>query len=246
AYLRPDVLLIFDRVRATDASYEKAWLLHSKTKPQTTSETVVQGSADNGILTSSDDAFRVDSGSGGRLFVQTLLPAAHTIRKIGGPDYDYWSDGANRDGGASSQENGYAEPGTWRVEVVPDAVQTDDLFLHALYITDTTASAMPTVNLLSTSGGEMVGAHVQEAGRERAVLFSAAMDGALVSGGVQYDVTTGGECGHLLTGVLSDTLYRVTVGVDVWEVASSAEHTLYFSTTQSGALHVSIAMPGAP
>lgn len=246
AYLRSNMLLIFDRVRSTDATYEKVWLLHSSSKPQTASETVVQGSADNGILTSDDDVFSVDNGSGGRLFAQTLLPAAHTTRKIGGADYRYWSDGANRDGGASSQETGYAEPGTWRVEVVPDSAQTDDLFLHALYITTTSASAMPAVNRVTMTGGEMEGAHVQEPGRERVVLFSAAMDGALVAGGVQYDVTTGGECGHLLTGVLSDTVYRVTVGADVWDVTSSAEHTLYFTTTQSGALHVSITSAGTP
>jgi hypothetical protein len=246
AYLRPHVLLIFDRVRATDASYEKAWLLHSSTKPQTDSETVVQGSADNGILTSDDDVFSVDSGSGGRLFAQTLLPAAHTTCKIGGADYDYWSDGANRDDGASSHETGYAEPGTWRVEVVPDSAQSDDLFLHALYITTTSASAMPAVSVLSTSGGEMLGAHVQEPGRERVTLFSAAMDGALVTGGVQYDVTSGGECGHLLTGVLSDTVYRVAAGAAMRDVTSSAEHTLYFTTTQSGALPVSVTPLGAP
>ncbi len=244
-YLRPNVLFVFDRVRSTDAAYEKAWLLHSSNKPQTTSETVVQGSADNGILTSSDDVFRVDAGTG-RLFVQTLLPANQTLRKIGGADYRYWSDGANRTGGASGYETGYAEPGLWRVEVVPGAAQTDDVFLHALYITSTNASAMPTVNRVTATGGEMVGAHVQEPGRERVALFSAAMDGALVTGGVQYDVTTSGVCGHLLTGVLSNIVYRIAVGADVRDVTSTAEHTLYFTTTLSGALHVAVSPLGAP
>lgn len=40
--------------------------------------------------------------------------------------------------------------------------------------------------------------------------------------------------------------YRVTVGTDVQDVTSTAEHTLYFTTTQSGALHVSVTLPGAP
>jgi len=250
AYLRPNLLLIFDRIRSTDAAYEKAWLLHSATKPQTASESVVQGSATNGIMTTSDDVFLVDNGSGGQLFVQTLLPANHTTRKIGGTGYRYWSDGANRASGAEGLDDQgsypYVEPGLWRVEVVPSSVLTDDLFLHALYITGTTASGIPTTALLATSGGEMVGAHVQEPGRERVALFSAAMDGALVAGRVEYDVITTGECGHLLTGVLSDTVYRVTVGSEVQEIASSAEHTLYFTTTQTGALHVSVGPLGAP
>ncbi|MBU1878166.1 MAG: heparinase II/III-family protein, partial [Chloroflexi bacterium] len=246
AYLRPNVLLVFDRVRATDAAYEKAWLLHAPAKPQTAAETVVQGTASNGIITSSDDVFRVDSGSGGRLFAQTLLPASHTIRKIGGTDYRYWSDGANRAGGAAAYETGYAEPGLWRVEVVPSTPQADDRFLHVLYITDTAASAMPATNLLTTAGGEMTGAHVAEPGHERVALFSTAMDGALVAGRVEYDVTAGGTCGHLLTGVLSDTVYQVTIGADVQTVISSAEHTLYFTTTQTGPLHISVAPLGTP
>lgn len=245
AYLRPNVLLIFDRVRATNASYEKVWLLHSANKPQTNSETVVQGSADNGILTSADDVFQVDAGTG-RLFVQTLLPANATLRKIGGADYRYWSDGANRTGGASGYETGYAEPGLWRVEVVPSAAQLDDVFLHALYITDTTGSAMPTVSGLSTSGGEMTGAHVQEAGRERVVLFSAAMDGAPFGNGVQYDVTTNGVCGHLLAGVPGNADYQVSVGASQETVRSTAEHTLYFTTTAGGALHIDVTPQGAP
>lgn len=245
AYLRPDVLLIFDRVRSTDASYEKAWVLHSTSKPQTASEVVVQGSAGNGILTSSDDVFAVDSGSGGRLFVQTLLPAGHTTRKIGGTDYRYWVDGANRTGGASAQETGYTEPGLWRVEVVPGAAQADDLFLHVLYITDTAASVTVPAVLLVTDGGEMTGAHIQEPGRERVALFNTAMDGTPLGTRVEYDVTTAGTCGHLLTGVLSDTVYRVTAGASTVDVTSSVEHTLTFTTTQTGALHVSVAPLGS-
>jgi hypothetical protein len=206
---------------------------------------VVQGSATNGILTSNDDVFHVDRGAG-RLFAQTLLPANHIIRKIGGTDYRYWSDGANRVDGAPAYETGYAEPGLWRVEVVPGTAQTDDVFLHALYITDASASVMPPVNRLSTSSGEMTGAHVQEPGRERVVLFSAAMNGAPVSTGVQYDVTTNGECGHLLTGVLSNTVYRVAVGASQQTITSTAEHTLDFTTTQSGPLHISIAPQSTP
>jgi len=214
-------------------------------KPQTTSETVVQGSADDGILTSADDVFRVDEGMG-RLFVQTLLPANQTLRKIGGADYRYWSDGANRTGGASGYETSYAEPGLWRVEVVPGTAQTDDVFLHAFYITTTSASAMPTVSRITTTGNEMEGAHVLESGRERVALFSAAMNGAPVSTGVQYDVTTSGVCVHLLTGVLSDTVYRIAVGASQQTLTSTAEHTLYFTTTSSGALHVAVSPLGAP
>jgi hypothetical protein len=92
----------------------------------------------------------------------------------------------------------------------------------------------------------MEGAHVLEPGRERVALFSAAMNGAPVSTGVQYDVTTSGVCGHLLTGVLSDTVYQVIIGASQQMVTSTAEHTLYFTSTSSGALHVAVSPLGAP
>jgi len=100
-------------------------------------------------------------------------------------------------------------------------------------------------NLLTTPGGEMSGAHVQEQGRERVALFSAATDGATVAGGVEYDVTTGGECGHLLTGVLSDTTYLEgkPTHVIAWETSHSPEAVdhytvnlarVYFAVVQRG------------
>jgi hypothetical protein len=71
------------------------------------------------------------------------------------------------------------------------------------------------------------------------------MDGTPVGGPLAYDVTASGECGHLLTSVLSDTVYQVTVGADVQNVTSSIEGTLYFTTTQVGALHVVVTQAGA-
>jgi hypothetical protein len=50
----------------------------------------------------------------------------------------------------------------------------------------------------------------------------------------------------LLTGVLSNTVYRIAVGAVEQIIGSTAEHTLYFTTTQSGPLHISIAPLSAP
>jgi hypothetical protein len=65
-----------------------------------------------------------------------------------------------------------------------------------------------------------------------------------VTGAIDYDVTVSGECGHLLAGVMPGTVYRVVVGASQRTVTSTIERTLYFTTTQAGALHVSITPVG--
>ncbi len=56
-YLKPDIFVVLDRVRATSASYKKRWLLHSVNEPTITGDTVM-----------------VQEGTS-RLFVKSLLPA---------------------------------------------------------------------------------------------------------------------------------------------------------------------------
>jgi hypothetical protein len=45
---------------------------------------------------------------------------------------------------------------------------------------------------------------------------------------------------------LSNTVYRIAVGAVEQIIGSTAEHTLYYTTTQSGPLHISIAPLSAP
>ncbi len=75
-------LLIFDRVNALDAKYEKKWLLHTIGEPQFIGKPVdVEYPGHREVYKSG--VVRIDNG-GGTLYCQTMFPDEFLIRKIGG------------------------------------------------------------------------------------------------------------------------------------------------------------------
>ena len=133
-----DRMIVHDRVAAVDPSYTKKWLLHSWAKPTTETERVLQGTAVNGILESSDQEAAIQYNRG-RLGVTVLLPETGVIRKVGGADYRYYVemdgddsdlDGENMVEGAS--EKPWFDAGLWRMEIQPAAGRKKDFFLVVL------------------------------------------------------------------------------------------------------------------
>lgn len=135
-YLKPDVFVILDRVRATSASYKKRWLLHSVNEPTITGDTVM-----------------VQEGTS-RLFVKSLLPSARAITKVGGPGRQFDVNGANYPPGQTIT----ADMGAWRIEVSPSVNAEEHMFLHVLYACGSGVSTMPEATLIE--GDEMVGVEV--------------------------------------------------------------------------------------
>ena len=81
-FLDKKFLLVFDRVNALNAAYEKRWLLHTIGEPQVDmnkSGEEVPGH----ITTYPAGRARVDNGEG-TLFVETLFPEKATLRVVGG------------------------------------------------------------------------------------------------------------------------------------------------------------------
>jgi heparin/heparan-sulfate lyase len=150
-----NVLVVYDRVRATDPAFRKAWLLHGVNEPK------VEGSV-----------FTFEERKG-RLRVHSLLPAEREIRARGGPGQEFWTPGDEKGGAWGSGRNWppppfeggplpdapdlrhmwktfWGEdlerlspsnarnvvPGAWRIEVSPDAPAKEDHFLHVLEIGD--------------------------------------------------------------------------------------------------------------
>lgn len=113
-----DVVIVFDVVEATEASFEKRWLLHSTGQPRV-----------------NDTRFTVDSGSAGsQLHAQVLLPQSPRLNVVGGPGFEFWVDGTNYDENGTLAEviarrNQPIEPGKWRVEVMPPHANQLDHFL---------------------------------------------------------------------------------------------------------------------
>jgi hypothetical protein len=150
-----DVLFVYDRVRATDPAFPKAWLLHGVNEPK------VEG-----------PVFTFEEGKG-RLRVHSLLPDGGAIVARGGPGQDFWTPGDDKGGAWGSGRNWpvipfeggplpeapdllhmwktfwgqdldrilpsnarSVVPGAWRVEVSPARPAKEDHFLHVMEIGD--------------------------------------------------------------------------------------------------------------
>ncbi len=112
-----DVVVVFDQVTATAASFRKRWLLHTIEAPAASAE---------GFSVSVGAQDRPGHG-GGKLEGKVLLPKDAVINPLGGHGFEFFVDDRNYDENGTLRElirkigpNG-AEPGAWRVEVRDDA-----------------------------------------------------------------------------------------------------------------------------
>ena len=129
---------------AATPSDGKAWLLHVKDEPRVDGKLLV-----------------ADCGKG-RLFCETILPEDATLKKIGGPGKEFWSNGKNWEPDAAflaSAARGAKRTGrgpyfgAWRLEVVPGTPRANDRFLHVLTTGTTGVSPVavaPTTQPVST------------------------------------------------------------------------------------------------
>jgi hypothetical protein len=148
-FVRPHTFVIFDRVVSTRPDYEKTWLLHSRNEPEI-----------------KDQTSTIANGKG-RLVVQTFLPEKATIRKIEG--YTYRSQTFD-----PPPTNLTPLANRWRIEVVPPAPQTEDVFLHVLTTDEPKPAAV-------VKKGNQIGARVGET----EVLFDGKIGGTLALSGRQ-------------------------------------------------------------
>jgi hypothetical protein len=118
-FVRPEVIVVFDRVESLDPSFEKRFLLQA-TGP--TSMPVVNG-----------DLVTIDNG-GGRLLGRTLLPAGAAMNVIS----KFTVAGTSYPPTISEPEQGGN-----RLEVVPKTPQLRDYFLHVFDATDPSKSDIP-------------------------------------------------------------------------------------------------------
>jgi heparin/heparan-sulfate lyase len=166
----PAALVVFDRIRSSQPSYRKSWLLHSVGEP-------IVNAADRTITIE-----RRDQGYNGKLVNRTLLPAQVLYKKYGLPGEEYLV--PNTDGTemvnypiAPKYVRNSEETGPWRMEVSPSAPQESDVMLNVMQVMDANGTAVPVpVQLLQSN--YFVGAHVAN----RVVLF----------GKGETDVGTGG------------------------------------------------------
>jgi heparin/heparan-sulfate lyase len=125
-YLRPDIVVVFDRVTAGQASYTKTWHLHTTGKP-VVSGTVVSADCQQG-----------------KLFCRALLPAEPVISVIDHYEVD------------GKQVKPALKPvlGEWRIDVKPSRPTATTLFAHVLYAARSGTPRMPACEVKAK--GELV------------------------------------------------------------------------------------------
>ena len=142
-YVRPGVVVIFDRVTAVRPEDSKRWYLHTMEQPacldgELRPDTSVHP---EGHSLATGDTLRAVHG-GSALFSKTVLPRKAIIRVLGGPGHQFEVNGQNYDMNSlwwkEVGTKAYQEQiglGWWRVEVEPPTKSADDLFLHVLWAT---------------------------------------------------------------------------------------------------------------
>lgn len=122
-----DVVIVFDQVRSTQANFRKRWLLHTLEQPRITKTGFATTVTPN----------KHSAQNEGQLTAHVLLPKDPIIQIIGGRGFEFFVDGKNYDEKGQVAEvvrtaKKNAEPGAWRIEVMPSAEAKEDLFLNVL------------------------------------------------------------------------------------------------------------------
>jgi hypothetical protein len=233
-------LLVFDRVNALDPGFRKAWLLHSQAKPEIGGK-LLKAEVPGHIEDFDGDTVTVTWGDSrlprpdpkdparGRLWVRTLLPAKHVIRRIGGAGYEFWVNGKNRPPGKrGAQFPDKPDDGNWRVEISPAEPAKFDVFLHSIHIGDTAIKKAPEGTLVPVAAGAMKGIAL----RNWVVLFG---EKGTVRGEVRYRAPAGSRR-HLVLDLLRGATYKLTGPGGEKTVTASKEGALHFEAPAGAAV----------
>lgn len=142
-FLKPDWVVVLDRVTSGDPSFQKTFVLHA---PE---EMEVEAGAGRTTITTRTGPATVAPG---RLFCQTLLPHGARLARVGGPGEEFLVAGVNRApvGGVRTQL-----PGTYRLEVQAPTGEATTVFLHVFYLCPSgEVEEMPRVELVQGEEGE--------------------------------------------------------------------------------------------
>ncbi|SDC95771.1 Heparinase II/III-like protein [Paenibacillus sp. UNCCL117] len=119
----PAALITYDKITATDPSFEKKWLFHSEETPVVNgNRTVIQ---------------REEGDYNGKLVNDTMLPSAASadVTPVGGAGNEYLVDGTNYEIFDKNEVN-TVEGGTYRVEVSPKTEAATDRFMNVMQVMD--------------------------------------------------------------------------------------------------------------
>jgi hypothetical protein len=143
-FVRPGLVVVFDRVVSTNPAFEKTWLLHTIDEPRV---------APDGSW------FEVVEGQG-RLFGAVVLPEERSLTKVGGPGDEFLVDGVHFAAGPRSalapSELHYGEhPGAWRIEERPTRAAREDVFANVMLITGRGSAQRPSIEPITNDAATL-------------------------------------------------------------------------------------------
>lgn len=205
----PAVLVVYDKVTATNAEFKKYWLLHSTAEPDVDGNTA--------------EIVRKDNGYTGKLVNQTLLPRVeNTVTEVveGFDVFGEKFDTAPKSGADNSDEGH-----TYRIQVSPKTAAKTDYFLNVMQVMDSGTPVPLSVQLIENS--RTVGAKIGD----QAVLFQ--KDGGRAQDTVSFEIKGQEKKLRILVNDLSAGLWLInregqTDSLGQAEVKEEAG-TLYFS-----------------
>ncbi|MBN2814151.1 MAG: hypothetical protein JXQ80_08745, partial [Bacteroidales bacterium] len=122
----PALFFVFDRILSDRTEYKKTWLLHSIQEPEITGNVF--------SISRTGPDYKAEGIYNGKLVCRTILPKNASITKVGGTGREFWVE-ASQTNYFVEKDNPASEPGAWRIEVSPANAQEDDLFFHAMAVT---------------------------------------------------------------------------------------------------------------
>lgn len=155
-YLRGEreFFVVFDRVEATRADYQRHFFLHVPTEPQ------VNGNLLTWLSRPEADGDKESMLPGrSRMFLRTLLPANAQIVTRGGPGQEAWGHPLAKTAQYNHATEGRKKPPfcPWRIEVGDPAKEARTLFLHVFEITDEAVREPSDVKFAAPAGVEIAG-----------------------------------------------------------------------------------------
>ncbi|MDL2304195.1 heparinase II/III family protein [Bacteroides sp. OttesenSCG-928-D19] len=142
-YIKPEKIIVLDHVHLNNTTTKQRdikWIAHFANRPDI-SGAITHTEVANHIITYNGTDYTAANGNG-NIALRTLIPANSNTTLIGGSGYEYWVDGKNYPPDPAPDMSFYT-PGSWRIEVRPDAVPADGnvVYLHTIDVGDHTAPA---------------------------------------------------------------------------------------------------------
>ena len=195
------VILVLDKIEATNGNFQKRYLLHS----QPDSTPVITGNTMTVVSTGST------SNASSKMVNVTLYPTNANLELVGGAGKEYaLMDGSNPEPISSAIVNEIkadrdTKSGTWRLEVSPVLGNTYDVMLNAIFVDDADAN-IDTSKAMLINANNSVGIQLPK----RVVVFSKDKANAAVA--IEYKVAKDSNLQHtVVTGYNPGESVKVSI-----------------------------------